>query len=223
MTSSATLLHELRTPLAASSFALDVIERTPEYSADERAQQALRTLRLAITEAIRVVQWWGEAQERGQMRSHIRPVPVEAALRHAIALVPHLSRLPHVDVAEDTPLALADELLLNRVFVNLIENAFRHGRQGGALDITTTAANGFVHVRFLNEGVIPESALKQIVGSAQKSASPSGNHTHGYGLGIVKALVNDMHGDVTVDSDWRHWTAFTVTLPAAHPESASRN
>lgn len=223
MTSSGTLLHELRTPLAASSFALDVIERAPEYSADEQVQRALRTLRLAITEAIRVVQWWGETKERSQAQSNIRPVSIEAALRHSIALVPHLSRLPHVTVAEDTPLALADELMLRRVFVNLIENAFRHGHPGGALDITTAVANGSVQVRFLNEGVIPESTLNLIVGSAHNSTSSSENHSHGYGLGIVKALVNDMHGDVTVDSDWRHWTAFTVTLPAAHPESLLRN
>lgn len=222
LTSSATLLHELRTPLSASSFALDVIERVPLANEDERVERALRILRLAITEAIHVVHWWGEAQENGQVQPHIRPIPIEAVLRQSLALVSHYSGRTHVTIAEDMPLALADELMLTRVFVNLIENAFRHGQPDGTLEISTTAARDVVQVRFLNEGVIPASALRHITDSTWSRDATLENSTHGYGLGIVNELVKDMGGHVVVESDRSHWTAFTVTLRAAHPESAAQ-
>jgi len=223
MTSTVTLLHELRTPLSASSLALEVIERVPVSSEDERVQRALRTLRLAITEALHVVHWWSEAQHYGRVQPHIQPIPVEAALRQSLALAAPFSAHTRFDIADDMPLALADELMLNRIFVNLIDNAFRHGQPGGTLEISTTAAHGVVRVRFLNEGVIPESTLQHIIGSTWTPESPGANSIHGYGLGIVKALVEDMGGAVAVDSDHRSWTSFTVTLPAAYPESAPQS
>ena len=221
ITSPAALMHELRTPLTASNFALDIIERAQIDTEDERVQRALRTLRLALTEAAHVVQWWDETQQHGQVKPHLVPLSIEASLRQSLALVSHFASRTHITIAEDTPLALADELMLNRVFLNLIENAFRHGQPSGALEITTKAVDGAIEVRFLNEGVIPDSAFEGIIHSSQKQEpSQPDNRIHGYGLGIVKALVHDMGGHVTVESDWRHWTAFTVILQAARPESA---
>jgi len=221
ITSPAALMHELRAPLTASTFALDIIERAQIDTEDEKVQRALRTLRLALAEAAHVVQWWDETQQHGQVKPHMEPLSIEAALRQSLALVPHYAPRTHISIAEDTPLALADDLMLNRVFLNLIENAFRHGQPNGALEITTKTVNGVVEVRFLNEGVIPDFAFENMIHSNHKQEpEPSDTRTHGYGLGIVKALVHDMGGHVTVESDWQHWTAFNVILRAARPESA---
>ncbi|HZC07748.1 MAG TPA: HAMP domain-containing sensor histidine kinase [Ktedonobacterales bacterium] len=221
LTSPAALMHELRTPLTASSFALDVIEHARISTGDDQVQRALRTLRLALAEAAHVVQWWDERQQHGQADAHLQPLSVEAALRQSLALVSHYASRTHITIAEDTPLALADDLMLNRVFLNLIENAFRHGQPNGVLEITTKSTADAVEVRFLNEGVIPDSAFESIIHTGPQPEEPQAeNRIHGFGLGIVRTLVLDMGGHVTVESDWRHWTAFTVILRAAHPESA---
>lgn len=214
------LLHELRTPLTASVFALDIVERARIDTDNEATQNALRTLRLAITEATQVVQWWSETQRNGQALPRIEPVSIEAALRGSLVILSHYSPRTRIMLAEDTPLAMADERMLNRVFLNLIDNAFRHGTPGGVLEVSTKAEDGQIHVRFLNEGVIPESALEDVLHPKQKLEEPSENRLHGLGLGIVEALVKGMGGDFSIESDWRHWTAFTVTLPAAHMERA---
>ncbi len=220
LTSSAALLHELRTPLTASIYALDTVDQTPLAAADEQAQSALRTLRLALAEALHVVQWWSETQQAGRVQPHIAPVSIEAALRQSLGLASQFASRAHITIAEDTPLALADELMLNRVFLNLIDNAFQHGRSGGTLEISTRAAADVVQVRFLSEGVIDEPALDEITRSAQAPDLPPESRAHGFGLGIVKSLLQEMGGHVSIESDWRLWTAFTVTLPAAHHERA---
>lgn len=213
--SSATLLHELRTPLSASIFALDTLEQAHIETADERVQRAFRTLREALTEATQVIQWWTETQQRGQTQPYTSPVSIEAALRESLTLIPHAPARTHITIDEQTPLVLADALMLNRVFLNLIDNAFRHGQPGGILEVTTRAADSAVSVRFLNHGVIPDAALEEILRPSPKPNGRAENRTHGYGLGIVSALINQMGGVVAVESDWHTWTAFTVTLPAA--------
>lgn len=222
MTSSAALLHELRTPLTASVFALDLLNRGDYFAPDEEAAyRAMRTLRLAIEEAINIMQWWEEAQKKGHIKPQLKPIALRAALHQALALSERPAREFHVTISDATPLVLADEHMLNRIFLNLIENAFLHGQPGGTLEISTSAASGHVRVRFQNEGAIPETSLQHILYLTPKKDIQSLARGHGYGLGIVKALLNMMNGSLQVESDTQHWTAFTVTLPAALPERAA--
>lgn len=217
MTSSVALLHELRTPLTASGFALDILDHSHIAPDDEAGQRALRTLRLGLAEAIHLVQWWDEAQKKGQIEAHIKPIPIVAALRRSLALSEFHSQRVHVSVAPETPMALADELLLSRVFLNLIENAYRHGQPGGALEISAAAAGNVVQVRFLNEGVMTDASMRHIRDSTSTDATRSEERGHGYGLGIVKALLHTMAGSLEVESDAQQGTAFTVRLPMAQP------
>lgn len=217
MTSSVALLHELRTPLTASGFALDILDHSHIAPDDEAGQRALRTLRLGLAEAIHLVQWWDEAQKKGQIEAHIKPVPVVAALRRSLALSEFHSQRVHVSVTPETPMALADELMLSRVFLNLIENAYIHGRPGGALEISAAAVGNVVEVRFLNEGVMTDASKRHIQDPASTDATRSEERGHGYGLGIVKALLHTMAGSLEVESDAQQGTAFTVRLPVAQP------
>lgn len=214
MTSTAALLHELRSPLAASNFALDILERGHLSAGDEAGQDALRTLRLALAEAVHITRWWEEARSRGKIEAHIQPVSLVEALNQSLTLITRAASRIHVNIGSDTPLALADTLMLNRVFLNLIENAIIHGEPGGAVEISTQAAGNRVQTRFLNEGLLPDDSVGHILRAAPAETARNGAPGHGYGLGIVKALLSTMGGSLEVDSDAQRWTAFTVWLPA---------
>ncbi|HEX8730752.1 MAG TPA: HAMP domain-containing sensor histidine kinase [Ktedonobacterales bacterium] len=218
MTSTAALLHELRSPLAASDFALDILERGHVASDDEAGQDALRTLRLALAEAVHITRWWEEARSRGKIEAHIQPVSLEEALRQSITLITRAASRIHLNIGSDTPLALADTLMLNRVFLNLIENAIIHGEPGGAVEISTQAAGNRVQTRFLNEGLMSDDSAGHMFRPASAGSARNGALGHGYGLGIVRALLNTMGGSLEVDSDAQRWTAFTVWLPAVRTQ-----
>ncbi len=222
MTSATTLLHELRTPLTASSFALETLERDERLDAGDRSiQRALRTLRKGLDEATNIIKWWDEARKKGLIRAHLKPLILAEALNEALELSEYHARQVHVNNSDETLRVLADELMLNRVFLNLIENAFLHGQPGGTLDISISAASGQAHVRFLNKGVIPDSALQQILHPTLQDNIPAEERGHGYGVGIVRALLHTMNGTLQAKSDEQEWIEFTVTLPAALPERAA--
>ena len=222
MTSAMALLHELRTPLTASSFALESLERDEHLdTVDGNIRRALRTLRKGLDEATNIIKWWDEARKKGLIRAHLRPIFLAEALNEALELSEYHAGQVHVNSSVETLQVLADELMLNRVFLNLIENAFLHGQPGGTLDISISADSGQAHVRFLNKGVIPDSSLQQILHPTLQDNIPAEEHGHGYGLGIVRALLHTMNGTLQAKSDEQQWIEFTVTLPAALPERAA--
>lgn len=222
MISSSALLHELRTPLTASVFALDILDRGEHIaSEDEAAQRAVRTLRMAIDEAINIMKWWEEAQKKGHIKAMIKPIAVEGALRQSLTLAERHSGRVYVNISGATPLVLADELMLNRIFLNLIENALLHGEPGGTLEVSTSVANGHVRVRFRNAGAITDMSLQHILYPTTEDNTQAEERGHGYGLGIVKALLHTMNGSLQAKSDEQQWIEFIVTLPAALPEHAA--
>ena len=215
------LLHELRTPLAAATLLIDAVERAHASNDDEVVQRALRTLRLSLADAVQVAQWWNELRQHN-LHPQIEAVSVEAALRHALTISAQSSSRTRFTISSNTPLVLTDKLMLNRVFINLIDNAFRHGTPEGTLEVSTQVIGDTVQVRFLNDGVMPAEMIESLA-RPEHSPDASKKAAHGFGLSIVKALLHEMGGSLTVESDTLQWTAFTVTLPAAREASAPQS
>lgn len=112
----------------------------------------------------------------------------------------------------DVPLVRgnADELL--QVFVNLVTNAVQAMDGKGTLTLSTSSANGFVYATIKDTGTgIPRNNLKQIF-DPFFTTKEQGKGT-GLGLHIVRDIVLQHGGRVTVDSTLGQGATFTVTLP----------
>lgn len=110
------------------------------------------------------------------------------------------------------PLALADANLLERVFVNLIENALHVMPHGGDLSVSLSLTpDQQVQVKIGDSGPgIPEDVRKRIFDpyfTTRKEGT-------GLGLAICKRLVTIHHGAIAVESYPGVGSIFTVTLPA---------
>lgn len=120
------------------------------------------------------------------------------------------------------PGVLADASLLERIFVNLIENALHAMPQGGDLSVSlgaleTAPGDTVVQVKVGDSGPgIPEETRKRIFDpyfTTRKDGT-------GLGLAICKRLVTIHHGAIAVESYPGVGSIFTVTLPAqtaTHP------
>ena len=104
----------------------------------------------------------------------------------------------------------ADELL--QVFVNLVANAVQAMEGQGTLTLSTSSANGFVYTTIKDTGPgIPSNNLKQIF-DPFFTTKEQGKGT-GLGLHIVRDIVTQHGGRVTVDSTLGQGATFTVRLP----------
>ncbi len=119
---------------------------------------------------------------------------------------------------ENCPTVMADQILLERVFVNLIDNALQAMPAGGDLSVRlqftpanppAQVASVLVHIGDSGPG-IPEEIRRQIF-DPYFTTRPNGT---GLGLAICRRLVTVNRGAISVESYPGTGTIFTVTLPA---------
>ncbi|MFB6303214.1 MAG: MEDS domain-containing protein [Haloferacaceae archaeon] len=112
---------------------------------------------------------------------------------------------------DSVPAVLADDLL-EVVFENLLVNAVRHNDKTVprvAVDVETGEKSVTVHVRDNGPGV-PAQMQDLIFEEGQKGFESPGT---GFGLHLVREIVNVYGGDITVGDNDPEGAVFSITLP----------
>jgi signal transduction histidine kinase len=127
----------------------------------------------------------------------------------------------HVSFEPDLPAVLADPVGVRRIVENLLSNSCEALRSGtGRVDVTgrrgELAGEPAVRLEVTDDGEgIPAGELERIFDHFYTTKDTG----TGLGLSIVKRLVSDFEGSIRVESEPGQGTKFTVTLPAAPPET----
>ncbi len=119
----------------------------------------------------------------------------------------------------DSPLAWADRDRIEQVLLNLLDNAIKYSRPGGAVTIAVHGGAGQpVRVQVRDEGIgIPAKELTRIgerFYRADRARSRAGGGS-GLGLAIAQALVVAHGGELRLQSQEDKGTVVTFTLPPA--------
>lgn len=109
-----------------------------------------------------------------------------------------------------------DVLWMGRAFNNLVSNAIRYTPKDGEINLTAThdGTNIFVNITDSGEGISPEDiphVFERFYRGDKSRSRISGGS--GLGLAIAKGVVEAHHGDITVQSERRTGTVFTISLP----------
>ncbi|MDZ4278514.1 MAG: HAMP domain-containing sensor histidine kinase, partial [Dehalococcoidia bacterium] len=111
---------------------------------------------------------------------------------------------------------------LERVAVNLIQNALKFTPAGGSVRVTVAAAAGAVTVAIEDTGAgIRRQDLPRVFERFFKADRARGGASTGLGLAIVKHTVEAHGGAVHVESEEGHGSVFSFSIPAA-PVAAPR-
>jgi signal transduction histidine kinase len=109
---------------------------------------------------------------------------------------------------------------LEQVFVNLLENAARHGRGPGGARVTVVAVDGErVEVRVADDGPgIPAAEAERVFDPTTRLSLAEG---HGLGLTIARGIV-EAHGGTLVVAPAAAGATLVVTLPVEPPSPERR-
>ncbi len=220
----ANVSHELRTPLTnIRSYAETIMD-----SGDEMPP-ALRGnfLGVIVSEADRMTRIVQDLLtlskfDYGKMEMNIARFPFAKAVsgvyeavvldaqNHGHQLTLHLpDHLPEVD---------GDRERIEQVIMNIVSNAIKYTPDGGKIDMTAGVSGQQVFVRIADNGIgIPEKDLPRLFERfyrVDKARSRASGGT-GLGLSIAKEILNQHHGDITIDSVYGKGTTVTITLPIA--------
>jgi signal transduction histidine kinase len=112
----------------------------------------------------------------------------------------------------DCPSVLADSDQMNQVLINLIMNAVHAMPEGGALRVGLAREKDMVKLTVSDTGQgIPKNVVDKIF-DPFFTTKEFGKGT-GLGLTVVKGILEEHHGSITVDSEQGKGSTFTIHLP----------
>ena len=223
-----TVNHELRTPLTSIVGYIDILREKLEGVSDEALTKVVDVLDRNSNNLLNLVQdilslTNLESGSSGLLRAKI---DLKEVANDAILLLAPLSDTAQVSVAFEVEKELATHILANRnqfleVVTNLLGNAIKFSKPGGTVHIKIEKSMRQSPIKMLSitiadEGIgIPEPELNEIFSSffRASNARSSGIPGTGLGLSIVSRIIEEHHGNITVESVLNSGTVFKVEVP----------
>jgi signal transduction histidine kinase len=210
--------HELRTPLAIARTEVDVALADPAADRAELRAMAGRVLEANQRSERLIEGLLTLARSERQLRA---AEPLDLALAAADALAaaaPEVGRLGLrvSQVLGAAPVA-GDRALLERLVANLVENAVRHNRRGGWVEVDTGRAGPVAVVRVANGGppVPPDQVATLFEPFRRLEADRTGSDRGaGLGLSIVRSVAAAHGGHATATALPGGGLEVSVELPA---------
>jgi two-component system sensor histidine kinase KdpD len=213
----AALSHDLRTPLAGLVGLADTLALTqPALSREqEEIAAALRVSALRMSAQVNNLLDMARI-ESGAVRLRRDWQSIEEIIGSAVPLSRPLlqPRRLELDIPADLPLVECDAVLIERVLVNLLENAAKYTPPTATIGISARAAGSEMRIAVDDDG--PGIRPGQEAGIFEKftrGARESSTSGVGLGLAICKAIVEAHGGTIAVDRAPRGGARFTFTLP----------
>ena len=212
--------HDLRTPLAALAGMADALQLTAPPLAPAHAEiaQSLREAALRMNALVNNLLDMARL-ESGRIALNLQWQPLEevvgSALRGLAALARHRVR---VSLPADLPLLQFDAVLIERVLVNLLENAAKYTPAGSAVLVGAAASRQQVEVWVADEGPgLPPGREALIFEKFERGARESATPGVGLGLAICRAIVQAHGGEIRGETRPEGGARFVFTLPRGEP------
>ncbi len=161
-----------------------------------------------------------EQIESGTIAIHLEPTPIQDVIAEIIninTLNAQKKKITiHNRITEDC-VVMMDIQRMQEVFDNLISNAVKYSPQGKNVFVESEFTHdGFFKIKVRDEGPgLTDKDKEKVFGKFQKlSARPTaGESSSGFGLSIVKKLVELHNGRIGVESIYGQGATFFVELP----------
>ena len=226
---AALLTHDVQSPLQVVSGCAELLAAELEGSGSAHASELLSRILNSLSYTMKLVADYLTliSLDADGLNIDRAEISVNATLRRVMdryqSEAGQRGLLIEGQLAKDLPVVLADALMLERVFVNLLFNALKFTPAGGRIVLLSQARADEVVAVVLDSGPgIPADELANIFDKGWRGASSSDVEGRGMGLHIVKTLVEALGGRIEVESQPGIGTRFSVYLPIASLDSAER-
>lgn len=219
--------HQLRTPLSAVKWTLDMLNRGDLGAIlDEqrlylsKAQESNDWVISLVNDLLHIEKIQAGTYQY-DWKEHIQ---VENILESVIFEVQSLARKKSVAIHFEkggAPRIEADPEKLRAVFQSLIENAVQYSNDTGEVRISTEKQKDAVIITVADDGIgIPASEQPRLFERFARASNAVRAVPDGFGLGlhIAKSIVDRHHGSISCRSEEGKGAAFIVTLPLRQPE-----
>ena len=209
--------HDLRTPVTILISHLDAI-RDGIWEPDQERMAVCMEEANQLARLIAEVEKLARLDE-GETVLHPDQGDLMPIVRQSISAWKPVFLAKQVELLQTGTLAagLFEPESVGTILNNLLSNALRHTRAGGAVTVDTRVVDAKVHLSVRDTGIgIPAADLPHIFERFYRADNSRSGETGGSGIGlaIVRALLDAQGGTIRVESEMGAGTTFTVELPS---------
>nr|WP_229636994.1 histidine kinase [Candidatus Atelocyanobacterium thalassa] len=221
----AMLAHDLRSPLTATSIAIDTLEIVQDKEINERyiklkkqlfsqihnQLQIMNRLITDILQASKSINGELKVERTEVFLSHL----FRGIFRRYVNLLKEKSINLTQDIPEDIPGVYADEELIRQVVINLLDNAIKYTPENGQVTLSIlhrTSQKVQVSISDTGPG-IPKEKEERIFEGHFRLQRDQGKEGYGLGLSLCRKIIRVHYGQIWVDSVLGQGSCFHFTLP----------
>jgi len=219
-----TVAHQLRTPLSATKWTLDILlrEDAGKLTSDQRA-----LLMKAYESNERII---GLIQDMlGADKAEIKGLELSLVEINITDLINNIVPDFRSQVEKkglkitilskrDLPKIRVDLQKIRAVLQNLIENAVKYSKRGGEIKVTLSKVENNLQISVEDSGIgIPKEEQQNIFKKFFRAQNAVREEPNGSGLGlfIVRSIIERHGGSITFESEENKGTKFILNLPIA--------
>jgi two-component system sensor histidine kinase KdpD len=214
----AAVSHDLRTPLASAKAAITSL-RSPDMHWDAAdTEELLATADESLDRLTRLV---GNLLDMSRLQAGAlslfpRPAGLDEVVALALDDLGPAGRDITVEIPELLPAVRADPAILERVVVNLAENALRYSPAGKPPLLAASTLGDRVELRVVDRGPgISDDDKERVFVPFQRLGDTDNTTGVGLGLALSRGLTEAMGGTLTAEDTPGGGLTMTVSLPAA--------
>lgn len=222
-----TVSHQLRTPLSAIKWTLDVLLKSNETGTLTTEQRALLMKAYEYNERIinLIRDMLGiDRIESGALGFSFIEINIADLIDNIIDEIESQAERKHIKIVvnkdENLPKISVDPQKMRAVFQNLLENSLKYTRAGGQITVNLQMAGGDkMNITFADNGIgIPKDQHSNVFNRFFRAENAKALDPEGSGLGlfIVRTIVSRHNGEMSFESGEEQGTTFHITLPLRH-------
>ncbi len=216
------MTHELKTPLATMSVALEAIsgfdltkdaERTKEYV--DISRHEVSRLSLLVDKVLNIAVF-----DREDSNIKMGTIKMNEIIEEILDSMKLQFDNRNADVqfhnASSNPSIKGDSVHLTNVVYNIIDNALKYSGGEPKVEINMHEENGNLIVTIKDNGIgIPKEHADKVFDRFFRVPTNDQHNVKGHGLGLsyVKDVINKHGGSISVDSEENIGTKFLITIP----------
>ena len=212
------LSHELRTPLTAITGWSETLIGDENLDAETQ-----RGMRIILREAKRLTEMVVDLLDftriqDGQMTLNVETTDIRGEFEDTVfmygsRLAQEGITLNYLDTDEDIPEITCDSKRMRQVFLNVLDNAAKHGGEGKQIEASIAFEKKYVVVRIRDYGPgIPDDEIPLVKKKFYKGSSKA--RGTGIGLAVCEEIVQMHGGKLLLSNAEGGGTLVTILLPA---------
>jgi two-component system, OmpR family, sensor histidine kinase KdpD len=217
----AALSHDLRTPLTVLVGLSDLLVRSSPVLSAQQLETAHTIREESIRMSAMVTNLLEMARiESGEVSLNLQWQPFEEVVGTAVQTTQQMLKHHRVEtrVPRDLPLVRYDAVLIERVLVNLLENASKYTPFGSKVTLSAEVDRGSLVILVEDNGPgLPDGREEAVFQKFTRGDRESPTPGVGLGLAICRAIVEAHRGTITAKNLPGGGAQFKIILPLGHP------